>query len=398
MSPRIPHCFRRFLFILPIFWAGLAWSASAPDWLIATTDETAKANAPLSIEIVKPAATADWPSHVDLRLTGDGVARTISLTPVTVAANGAMRRAYVGTLPGDLSGLVRAELASPASNRLMLMIEESAPTAIATATAAAYPPERPPSAQANVPVTIPVAELTTTDNFVFSPHEPMYFVVGSRNGTNARFQLSFKYQLFDPKSHVAQWLPPLAGLYLGYTQTSRWDLAGDSKPFRDTSYRPSFFWQMQPSGSGWWPLQVRMGYEHESNGQDGAASRSIDMLFVRPAWRWEFADGEALSFIPKIYGYLDKSDNRDIQRYRGYVDWTLCYGDENGWLTTAQLRRGTMGKGSTQIDLSVPFRTPVFMRIGGFLNFQLFSGYGEDLLGYNVKSAPQFRIGISLVR
>lgn len=397
MSPRTPPCFRRFLFVLCIAWTRLAWSAATPDWLIATPDETARANAPLSIEVVKPAA-ADWPSHVDLRLTRDGASRTIPLTPVTTAASDAARRAYVGTLPGDLDGLVRAELASPASNRLMLMVEGSTTMPAVATAAAADTPEQPRSALPDAPTTTPVADLVATDNFVFSPHEPMYFVVGSRNGTNARFQLSFKYQLFDPQSPVAEWLPPLAGLYLGYTQTSRWDLAGDSKPFRDTSYRPSFFWQMQPAGGGWRPMQVRMGYEHESNGKDGASSRSIDTLFVRPAWRWEFADGDAFSFLPKIYGYLDKSDNRDIQRYRGYIDWAFRYGDENGWLATAQLRRGTMGKGSAQLDLSVPFRTPVFTRIGGFLNFQLFSGYGEDLLGYNVKSAPQFRIGISLVR
>jgi phospholipase A1 len=40
----------------------------------------------------------------------------------------------------------------------------------------------------------------------------------------------------------------------------------------------------------------------------------------------------------------------------------------------------------------------VFTRIGGFLNFQIFSGYGETLLDYNVKSQTQFRVGVSLVR
>ncbi|WP_202635824.1 phospholipase A [Rugosibacter aromaticivorans] len=236
------------------------------------------------------------------------------------------------------------------------------------------------------------------DNSVFSPHEPMYFVVGNRGGNNARFQLSFKYQIFDPKSHLAQWFSPLAQIYFGYTQTSTWDLAAQSQPFRDTSYRPSFFWQTEPSGQGIVPLLFRAGYEHESNGKEGIASRSIDTLFVRPVWRKEFANGSALAFMPKLYGYLDKSDNPDIQRYRGYVDWGFCYGYEDGWLMTSQIRRGTANRGSAQFDVSVLFRTPVFTRTGGFLTFQLFSGYGENLLDYNVQRSTQLRVGVSLVR
>lgn len=423
MPPRTPLCFRRVLFALFIFRASLAWSAAtAPDWLIATPDETARAEAPLSIEIVRPTTSTAWPESFSLRLSSGHATRLIRLTPSTemaTATTDGLRRAYRGVLPADISGLTRVELATPASNRLALVITAPAPTTVAAASAAARDAVAAPipsavattesAARAANPATedatastddarASTAALVATDNFVFSPHEPMYFVVGSRGGANARFQLSFKYQMFDPQSHLAQWLPPLGSLYFGYTQTSLWDLAGDSKPFRDTSYRPSFFWQMQPAGDGWLPMQVRMGYEHESNGRDGVESRSIDTLFIRPVWRREFAAGEALSFTPKFYAYLAKPDNRDIQRYRGYVDWALRYGHEDGWLLMAMFRRGTMGKGSAQLDLSMPFRTPVFTRIGGFLNFQVFSGYGEDLLGYNVKSAPQFRIGVSLVR
>lgn len=399
-------------------------AAAAPDWLIATPDETARAEAPLSIEIIRPTTSTAWPESFSLRLSGGQATRLIRLTPSTEVATATadgLRRTYRGVLPADISGLTRVELAAPASNRLALVITAPTPTTVVAASAAARDVVTAlPSAVATTasaaraanPATegaatasattddarASTAALVATDNFVFSPHEPMYFVVGSRGGANARFQLSFKYQVFDPQSHLAQWLPPLGSLYLGYTQTSLWDLAGDSKPFRDTSYRPSFFWQMQPASDGWRPMQVRIGYEHESNGRDGAESRSIDTLFIRPVWRREFAAGEALSFTPKFYAYLAKPDNRDIQRYRGYVDWALRYGHEDGWLLMAMFRRGTLGKGSAQLDLSMPFRTPVFTRIGGFLNFQLFSGYGEDLLGYNVKSAPQFRIGVSLVR
>jgi len=58
-------------------------------------------------------------------------------------------------------------------------------------------------------------------------------------------------------------------------------------------------------------------------------------------WRTEFADGRSLIFAPKVYAYLDKSDNPDIQHYRGYADWNFRYGREDGWVLATQLRTGT---------------------------------------------------------
>ena len=106
----------------------------------------------------------------------------------------------------------------------------------------------------------------------------------------------------------------------------------------------------------------------------------------------------ALVLAPKVYGYLDKSGNPDIQRYRGYADWILRYGKEDGWMLGAQFRRGTAGYGNAQLDLSYPLRDAMFARTGGFLHFQLFSGYGETLLDYNQHRQTQIRIGFSIVR
>lgn len=168
--------------------------------------------------------------------------------------------------------------------------------------------------------------------------------------------------------------------------------------FRDTNYRPSFFWQGATLGEGLMPDLLRAGYEHESNGKDGATSRSINTLFAQPVWRTGFSDGRTLIFAPKVYGYLEKSDNLDIQRYRGYVDWNFRYGFDDGWLLATKLRRGTAGHGSTQLDLSYPLRKLLFARTGGFLHFQLFNGYGDSLLDYNLNRGTQVRVGFSIVR
>ncbi|MFZ3222232.1 MAG: phospholipase A [Rugosibacter sp.] len=392
----------------------LPWALPAtagPDWLIATGDETAQAGEPLLLEVVKPATLADWPTTLTLRLTQAGAPQEVSLK-LTVAETGdktgdTTRRTYHGTVPQGLSGMVRAELSAPAqslltttgspagtSNRLALVIANSSAALPASAPAPiAAPPVEVAAASAGA-----VLSPFVSDASVLSPHEPMYFVVGDRGGVNARFQLSLKYHILDPQSYLAQWAPLLSQLYFAYTQNSTWDLDAESKSFRDTSYRPSLFWQTELSGQGRVPKRLHIGYEHESNGKSGVDSRSVDMLFVRPIWRKEFSNGSALTFAPKFYGYVDKTDNPDIQRYRGYVDWALRYGYEDGWLLNSQLRRGTANRGSVQLDVSVPFRTPVFTRTGGFLTFQLFSGYGENLLDYNVQRSTQLRVGFSIVR
>lgn len=359
---------------------------AAPAWLIAAQTENATAGAPLQLEIAKPSTLPTWPTTLSLRIQAGERRLSLTLTPAGAVSPDGNRRAYTGLLPTEIKGLVRVELADLDSNRLALLAESPAPGA---------PMPQAPS------LPLPVQEYP--DEAALSANEPTYFILGSRGGANARFQLSFKYRLVEPDGAVGQNLPFLRNLHFGYTQTSLWDLGAESKPFRDTSYRPSLFWQWQLGGdpmlsNGAQPMRLRTGYEHESNGKDGTSSRSIDMLFMQPAWHWQYNDGRALILAPKVYGYLDKTDNPDIQRYRGYADWIARYGREEGWMLGAQLRRGTAGYGSTQLDLSYPLRDAMFARTGGFLHFQLFSGYGETLLDYNQRRQTQIRIGFSIVR
>jgi outer membrane phospholipase A len=225
----------------------------------------------------------------------------------------------------------------------------------------------------------------------------MYFVLGARGGYTAKFQLSFKYRLFDQATGFGQDRPWLAGLYFGYTQTSFWDLGEDSKPFRDTDYRPSLFWKWERTDDHTWLDGLRIGVEHESNGGGGMLSRSIDTAYLRPEWRWKFGDDARLEFTPKIYGYLDKEDNPDIDRYRGNVDWRLRYDSGVNWIATGVLRYGRAGYGSVLVDLSRRIRDLRFGPVGGYLHFQFFSGYGESILDYNLRRQTQLRVGFAIV-
>lgn len=215
-----------------------------------------------------------------------------------------------------------------------------------------------------------------------SAFEPVYFAFGWRGQDNAKFQVSFKYQFSR-------------GFFLGYTQTSVWDLGSDSLPFRDSSYRPSVFYVLRRDRQTAW----QAGYEHESNGKAGADSRSIDMLFIRPMMDLGSSGRYRLILAPKAWAYLDKSENPDIQEYRGYADLFVLYemqegfGIFDGLQLSANARRGAdKHYGSIQLDLSYPVGKVVY----GYV--QYFSGWGETILDYNRRLPFQVRVGVMLVR
>jgi phospholipase A1 len=229
----------------------------------------------------------------------------------------------------------------------------------------------------------------------------MYFVVGGADDESgdvtARFQLSFKYRIFDPESFVARWFTQADSFYFAYTPTSLWNWSADSAPFEDTTYRPSLFWQGVTSGRGLVTEVWRLGFEHASNGQGEENSRSLNTLFLRPVWATEIA-GREFVFAPKLYAYLEKSDNPDIGEYRGNIEWIFRYGSETSWLVAAEIRGSSTDKGSIGLSLSYPIRAPVFYRAGGFIYAQYFQGYGESLLEYNIEKEPTLRIGFAIVR
>jgi outer membrane phospholipase A len=231
--------------------------------------------------------------------------------------------------------------------------------------------------------------------FPLGANEPVYFAMGTRGGSTARFQLSFLYRLFDSDQGWGAHAPLLARLHFGYTQTSVWNLSDDSRPFRDTSYRPSLFWAREHSTQPARVDRLRIGVEHESNGKEGAESRSINILFLQPGWDWELPNGKRLEFAPRLYGYLDKEENPDIQRYRGYADWRLRYGDdERSWRAMARL--GTAGKGSLTLEWFERTRGRGPGLQSAYFFAQFFTGYGEDILDYDRRFKSQLRLGFAI--
>jgi phospholipase A1/A2 len=375
------------------------------EWILKSNATRVEPGQPFELDLIllndsSSAMDATLPDRLPVRVTAGTREFTAELRlakPPSVPAEplppGAFRRtAYTLTLPPDVEGSVVIALTGVQASPLTLIAARAAP--IGGPEVAAAKPPAPPASDPRQVDTQPVPALQT--------HEPMYLIFGRRHDeTTAKFQLSFKYRILDERSFVADWLPPLAKLHFGYTQTSLWNLSQDSKPFEDTSYRPSFFY-LEPavwtSSDGRHNISFEGGFEHESNGQGGDQSRSINTLYIRPAWRFFLDDRHYFIVSPKIWHYLQDYETFQIERYRGYGELNLRVGRRDGLQLSTSYRKGTSTMGAVQVDLTYPIRRPFFANAGGYLMFQYFNGYGETLLNYDVKGPAQFRFGFAIVR
>lgn len=242
--------------------------------------------------------------------------------------------------------------------------------------AAAAPPAGPGEPRAPTAAPPPVSP--------FSPYRANYLVIGAENSpmtgnTTSKFQLSLKYDT------GANW-------YFVYTQRSYWDINRESSPIIDHNIEPGLFYFWKPGAeiAGRWGVTgTRAGFVHESNGKDDVNSRAWNRAYVEPLFRWrEFI------FEPRAWVIVSKDEqNRDIADYYGYVD--IVFGVETGTRQRLTLAgRQGLKHGSLQFDLSLPAQS-LFTASRMRPNFyaQLWTGYGETLLYYNVRTTA-LRIGI----
>lgn len=232
----------------------------------------------------------------------------------------------------------------------------------------------------------------------FGMHEPVYFI-GGWKAPAVKFQFSFKYRIFSEEGLVGEKVPVLRKFFLAYTQRSLWDVQEQSSPFYDTSYMPELFYEFQkPASEGWFSwLGYQAGYKHESNGKGGTDSRSMNMLYVKPAFLFGKMDGWRVIFAPRLFCYIfDMSDNPDMSDFRGYVEWALSAGKSDGLMLSVLGRVGTDWKGSVELNATYPLSFGGRSEVAYFL-VQLFTGYGESLRDYD-KRSTMLRAGLSLVR
>lgn len=316
---------------------------------------------------------------------------TVSLEPMS------FRRIAVSVLlPDTLAGNVSLRINDPDSNAIMFavqpapVVQVSPSAAKAAAVAASSAPED--------------LDLTSEHEKVRSHitgYEPIYAAMGFHGATTTKFQFSFKYRVFSASGNMPEWW---RDMYFGYTQTSLWNLSDASKPFYDTSYIPAlFFFREDLARRPDWltKLGLQAGLQHESNGNSGALSRSLNTAFITPMVSLPLGRRWSLTVAPRVLTYLEKSENPDIEKYRGYVDLMVRVGIKQGFELTSYLRKGSDSRyGSMQLDLTLPLRKlpGVPSTVGGNLLLQYFNGWGESLRDYNKRRPDQARIGFMLAR
>lgn len=363
------------------------------DIIISSRNAHAVPGAPLELELTITNDQAepllvDLPSPLHVKFETATAVGTLEFIPersgpIRVAPREFTKVRLRGSMPGEAQGTATLLPTGFDTNPVVVQIDSTAPVA---ATAAATPVE---SRLIDKPPPLAV-----------SVYEPVYFLMGGDGGLNAKFQISLRYRLFDDRGKLASRLPWIDDLYLAYSQTSLWDLNELSKPFKDSSYRPRFFFANYDLGralDGRLRIGVEAGAGHESNGKEGDESRSFNMLYVRPTFTVGDPDGLRFYVAPLIHNYIADDENPDLKDYRGYIDWMIGIGSKGGLDFWATLRKGTRSDfGSAELNLSYPLSKLSGGDLTGWLMLQYFGGYGESLLDYQRKLDSQLRLGIAI--
>lgn len=193
------------------------------------------------------------------------------------------------------------------------------------------------------------------------------------------------------------------GIYFGFTLKSFWQVYNEdiSAPFRETNYRPEFFYQAPlpiSSTRGVW--MGRVGFEHESNGRSQYLSRSwnrayVALAYVRPEWAlaiqpwYRFPENDKKDDgDPDTPPPASGDDNPDILDYMGHFEMTGVYKWQK--LEFSGMFRRNFDEGHGAFEVGVSF--PLWGRLRGYA--QYFDGYGESLIDYDHKNQ---RIGVGVL-
>ncbi len=206
---------------------------------------------------------------------------------------------------------------------------------------------------------------------------------------------------------------------VAYTQKVWWQLYSLSAPFRETNYAPEVFIVVPTSRgidkrSGLKAL--KLGYIHESNGQEGYRSRSWNRLYLTGMWQWDnlLLATRIWHRIPenkKYIGYYDGApnpktglyepnfsgdDNPYIEEYLGYGDIRINYlykKHQFGALLRYNFGSGGTHRGAFDLHWSYPF----LHSSNTFWYVKFFNGYGESLIDYD-QSVTKTSFGFSFSR
>lgn len=218
-------------------------------------------------------------------------------------------------------------------------------------------------------------------------YQPIYAIIGE---PDAKVQFSFKIKVLRNYN-----------FYFAYTQTMFWDVLKNSSPFREIIYNPDFLYRLDLKENFLNSIDFSF-LEHKSNGKGGVDSRAINRSYLRfnTIARWGSRD---VNWDTKFFYILNVSDNnRDIRDYSSFWDTriSLKYNVKDHFFSDEfYLHFGPGGKYSGkpfQGFQEVGYRFKLFAsKVAPFIYVQVYNGYIEDLVQYNVKHTS-YRIGFSI--
>ena len=240
---------------------------------------------------------------------------------------------------------------------------------------------------------LPVAYNSNPNNSAYTGDESTGV---SLDETEIKFQLSVKTPL------VKSIFVNDDELTFAMTLTSWWQAYNSeiSAPFRETNYEPLIMYDVDLSDRKFFNLSfLGIGFSHQSNGRSTLFSRSWNRIFAR--FMFEF-DKFGIMFKPWYRIPEEKKespsqakgdDNPDIEDYMGnfeFMGFTKFHDNEFRLLVRNNLDIDR-NRGAIQVDWTFP----MLLQLRGYV--QLFSGYGESLIDYNVYS-NRVGVGFSLTR
>ena len=234
-----------------------------------------------------------------------------------------------------------------------------------------------------------------TKTFDIAPYKMNYLLPitydnvdhANRDNQETKFQVSFQKGLTDNLLGLNE------SFVVAYTQTSWWQTASDSSPFRESNYEPELFMIMPHFDTDSFIKAYQLGIVHQSNGQGGDKSRSWNRVYAKA-----FFQAGGLVISPRVWYRLPEDeatdDNPDIDDYLGYGDLELIYPwkKQTFKVLVRNNMRSSENKGAVQFDWTFPMWAE---NLFGYI--QLYSGYSESLIDYN-KRTDRIGIGFALSR
>ena len=302
---------------------------------------------------------------------------------------------------------VSASLGVRSRARAEVALVDAAETVVDLALA----PESPAFAGARVPL---------LSSRYFNLTEPNYFLAGFEDFTGrnpvpagayanqVKFHIALRYRLLTVFDSLHD-----SGLHVAYRQNSFWHLWEQSAPFFDNDYNPSMFvyYDSRDYSSNAFMPSLRAFVQHESNGRDGAASRSWNNYGLG----LDFGDYNQTLLYGGVRGWQAFSvapENPDILDFvgRGEIDvsvqpllWRGLYLGDLGFAARLRVDGQTFWT-NQEWNLYVGSRVLSWIpglssisRLNASVMIQRFSGTGEDLLTYRQKRTVT-RIGLATVR